>query len=93
LKLKSRSAQQKEPEPKVMLRMYIQNETFGGNGGDHEGAVCVSFSEADHGGGVWLPKSQIKYSEPDDDGRVVITIPAWLAKKKGLAEVESGLPF
>jgi hypothetical protein len=76
LKLKTPSTQQKEPEPKVMLRMYIQNETFGGNGEDHEGAVCVSFSHADHGGGVWLPRSQIQCSDPGDDGRVEITMPA-----------------
>jgi putative DNA primase/helicase len=89
LKLKTRAPQ--EPEPKVTLRMYIQKETNGGNGKDHEGAVLVSFSR--EGDGVWLPKTQIKCSEPGPDGRVEVAIPIWLAKKTGLAVVDGGLPF
>ena len=89
LKLKLSPAQRQEP--KITLRMFIQNETFGGNG--HEGAVCVSFSQADHGRGVWLPRSQIECSNPGEDGRVKITMPVWLAKKSGLAEVQGKMPF
>lgn len=33
---------------------------------------------------IWLPKSQIEYVHASA-GRVVVTLPAWLAKEKGLA--------
>jgi phage/plasmid-associated DNA primase len=77
------------PEPTKVLLMYIQYETYGGgNGTTHEGAVLVTLQRHDSGG-VWLPKSQIKQSEIEGDDRVEITMPMWLAQKKGLDKAES----
>jgi hypothetical protein len=33
---------------------------------------------------VWLPKSQVKYSELNKNGEAMILVPEWLAVKKGL---------
>lgn len=44
-----------------------------------EKAILCAIDGAEH----WIPRSQIIDSNPVIDGRLVI--PAWLAKKKGLA--------
>jgi putative DNA primase/helicase len=79
----------KEPpaKPTKVLLMHIENETFGGNGANHEGAVLVSLNHEKTE--IWLPKSQIKVGEARDDGRVEITMPLWLAERKGLDQAES----
>jgi len=33
---------------------------------------------------IWLPVSQIEVSEVDSKGCATVTVPYWLAKKKGL---------
>ena len=79
----------KQPvQTEKVLWMYVQKETFGGNGVDHEGAVLVTLDRQDQDG-VWLPKSKIKQGEKRPDGRVEITMPMWLAKDKELDQAES----
>lgn len=33
---------------------------------------------------IWLPKSQIEYTQPDKKGICEVTMPEWLAHQKGL---------
>ena len=50
--------------------------------------MLVTLKQFDQGG-VWLPKSEIERGEERPDGRVEITMPMWLAQKKGLDRAES----
>jgi phage/plasmid-associated DNA primase len=79
-------------EPMKVLWMYVLHETYGGNGEDHEGAVLVSLSGEEQGA-VWLPRSKITRGGVRADGRVEITMPIWLAKAKGLEQVQGEIPF
>lgn len=45
-------------------------------------ARCFTFE----GSPVWIPKSQIEDEDPREDGSIVITLPRWLAEKKGLTD-------
>jgi putative DNA primase/helicase len=81
-----------QPEQEKIVWLYVLNETYGGNGEDHEGAVLVSLTGGEQDA-MWLPKSRIKRGEVSDDGRVAITMPVWLAKAKGLEKLQTDLPF
>jgi putative DNA primase/helicase len=83
---------QPKAEPMNVLWMYVLNETHGGNGEGHEGAVLVSL-DGEERGAVWLPKSQIKRGRVGTDGRVEITMPVWLAKQNRLEKEQEKLPF
>ena len=90
-KLKPQPQPQASQEPVKVLWMYVIHETVGGNGEDHEGAVLVSLSGEERGA-VWLPKSKIKCGEMSEDGRYEITMPMWLANKKGISQMEQEMP-
>lgn len=47
---------------------------------ESDAAICV---REDDNNDVWLPKSQIEY-EVSKNGDCTVTLPAWLAEKKGL---------
>jgi len=48
-----------------------------------EAAVLIDSGGA-NSAGIWLPKSQIRYDEPDESGYTDMRIPEWLAVKKGV---------
>jgi hypothetical protein len=58
---------------------------------DHYGLCAFITHETDKawlvqspdGEDVWLPKSQCEHHGEDPDGRAILIVPAWLARKKG----------
>lgn len=49
-----------------------------------QAAILVS-DDGDKEKAVWLPKSQVEYTEPKGKGNITeVTLPEWLAKEKGL---------
>lgn len=50
----------------------------------HQTAAAIFVSDdGDSGNAIWLPKSQIEFTEPKNNINEV-TMPTWLAKEKGL---------
>jgi hypothetical protein len=49
--------------------------------------MAIPFGEHMDDDTVWLPRSQVTFvnSEPEKEGPITITMPLWLAEKKGLA--------
>jgi hypothetical protein len=54
------------------LQSYIRHET-----------PKAWLVERPDGEDVWLPKSQCEHHGEDPDGRAILIVPAWLARKKG----------
>jgi hypothetical protein len=46
-------------------------------------AILVS-DDGDSENGVWLPLSQIEYEKTNKPGIILVTLPTWLAKERGL---------
>lgn len=46
-------------------------------------AILVS-DDGDKEKAVWLPKSQVEFTEPNAKQITEVTMPEWLAKEKGL---------
>ena len=47
---------------------------------DTDMAILVDDGEVE----VWLPRSQIEYTAPDQKGITVVSLPEWLAEDRGL---------
>lgn len=59
----------------IDLSMVMHAET--------EKAIRVS-DDGDTTKAVWLPKSQVEVLPNSQDGTIIVTLPQWLAKDKGL---------
>jgi hypothetical protein len=73
----------------------VSDNPFAGEGRridrDHYGLQAHISAETDKawlvegpdGESVWLPKSQCEHHGEDPDGRAILIVPMWLARKKG----------